>query len=135
MEITTQTKSARPLSSFRIFACLLTAVFLLTSFAETLQPFPADPSALDYDGDGVQNQNDIDDDGDGITDLVEDANTDGDNDPATNPTDTDGDGIPDYLDLDSDNDGIPDRVEAQDATAVLAPSGIDADGNGLDDAF
>jgi len=55
----------------------------------------------------------IDSDGDGILDSIEDANTDGDNNPATNPTDTDADGIPNYLDIDSDADGIPDNIEAQ----------------------
>ncbi len=49
--------------------------------------------------------------------------------------DTDGDGIPDYLDLDSDNDGIPDNVEAQSTGNYTAPSGTDADGDGLDDAY
>ena len=49
--------------------------------------------------------------------------------------DTDGDGIPDYLDLDSDNDGIPDNIEAQSTADYTAPSGTDADGDGLDDAY
>jgi gliding motility-associated-like protein len=78
---------------------------------------------------------DLDSDNDGIVDSFEDLNLDGDNDPATNPTDTDGDGIPDYLDIDSDNDGIPDNVEAQSTAGYVPPSGIDANGNGLDDAY
>ncbi|MEZ5807864.1 MAG: Ig-like domain-containing protein [Zhengella sp.] len=49
--------------------------------------------------------------------------------------DTDSDGIADYLDLDSDNDGITDNVEAQETAGYIAPSGVDADGNGLDDAY
>ncbi|MEZ4861095.1 MAG: SdrD B-like domain-containing protein [Caldilineaceae bacterium] len=50
----------------------------------------------------------LDSDGDGVPDPFEDANLDGDNNPATNPgPDTDGDGIPNYLDPDDDGDGIP----------------------------
>ncbi len=78
---------------------------------------------------------DLDTDDDGITDLVEDQNTDGDNDPFTNPNDTDADGIPDYLDIDSDDDGIPDNVEAQTTAGYIPPSGTDTNMNGLDDAY
>ncbi len=78
---------------------------------------------------------DIDRDDDGIVDSFEDLDLDGDGDPATNPTDSDGDTIPDYLDIDSDNDGIPDNVEAQTTAGYVPPSGVDADGNGLDDAY
>ncbi len=84
----------------------------------------------------VFNDNDdLDDDDDGILDTVEDANTDGDNDHTTNPTDSDGDGVANYLDLDSDNDGILDNVEGQTSAAYVPPSGVDANGNGLDDAY
>jgi len=78
---------------------------------------------------------DLDSDDDGIVDSFEDLNLDADNDPSTNPTDTDGDGFPDYLDIDSDNDGIPDNVEAQSTLDYIAPSGEDANANGLDDAY
>jgi len=78
---------------------------------------------------------DIDSDNDGIVDSFEDLNTDGDNDPSTNPTNSDGDAYPDYLDIDSDNDGIPDNVEAQTTDGYIPPSGVDANGNGLDDAY
>ncbi len=77
----------------------------------------------------------IDSDGDGILDTQEDANTDGDNNPETNPTDTDGDGVPNYLDIDSDNDGIPDNVEAQEASVYIAPTTLDTNNNGLDNAY
>lgn len=77
----------------------------------------------------------VDSDGDGILDSFEDLNLDKDGDPSTDPTDSDGDGIPDYLDIDSDNDGIPDNVEAQDTANYIAPSGVDANHNGLDDAY
>lgn len=78
---------------------------------------------------------DLDSDDDGILDSFEDLNLDGDNDPSTDPTDTDEDGIPDYLDIDSDDDGVPDNVEAQSTTGYIPPSGTDANGNGLDDAY
>lgn len=78
---------------------------------------------------------DLDSDNDGIADSFEDLNLDGDNDPTTNPTDTDGDGIPDYLDIDSDDDGIPDNIEAQTTVGYIPPSGVDANDNGIDDAY
>ena len=78
---------------------------------------------------------DLDSDNDGIVDSFEDLNLDGDNDASTDPTDSDGDGFADYLDIDSDNDGIPDNVEAQTTADYVAPSGVDANGNGLDDAY
>lgn len=78
---------------------------------------------------------DLDSDNDGIVDSFEDLNLDGDNDATTDATDTDGDGIPDYLDIDSDNDGIPDNVEAQITGNHVTHTGIDANGNGLDDGY
>lgn len=78
---------------------------------------------------------DLDADNDGIVDAFEDLNSDLDDDPTTNPTDTDGDTIPDYLDIDSDNDGIPDNIEAQITIGYIAPSLLDANENGLDDAY
>lgn len=78
---------------------------------------------------------DLDSDNDGIVDSFEDLNLDGDNDPSTDPTDSDGDGFADYLDIDSDNDGIPDNIEAQSTLGYIPPSGVDANGNGLDDAY
>jgi gliding motility-associated-like protein len=83
----------------------------------------------------ISNAADLDSDNDGILDAWEDLNTDNDNDPTTNATDSDRDGIPDYLDIDSDNDGIPDNVEAQTTADYIAPSGLDANNNGLDDAY
>ena len=49
--------------------------------------------------------------------------------------DTDDDGIFDHLDVDSDNGGVPDNIEAQNGVPFIAPSGIDSDGDGLDDAY
>jgi large repetitive protein len=117
----------------------------------------------DFDGDGVVNALDIDSDNDGITDVIEaggtDANGDGKNDTSgsilATGSDTNGDGkadsypndnadasgLPNYLDIDADDDGIPDNIEAQPTTGVIAganyvaPSGIDADNNGLDDIY
>ncbi|MDE9450754.1 Hint domain-containing protein [Aliiroseovarius sp. Z3] len=56
-------------------------------------------------------------------------------DETITPRDTDGDGIFDHLDLDSDNDGITDNVEAQTSGGYVAPTGVDSDGDGLDDAY
>ncbi|MGQ7868168.1 Ig-like domain-containing protein [Sunxiuqinia sp. sy24] len=80
---------------------------------------------LDTDCDGVPDNIDIDKDDDGIVDWVE----------GDDSVDTDGDGIPDYLDLDSDGDGIPDNIEAQEFYPYVPPSGIDENGNGLDDIY
>ncbi len=64
--------------------------------------------AIDTDGDGVPDVNDIDDDGDGIADTAEQAACT----PASATCDSDGDGLPNHLDLDSDNDGVNDAIEA-----------------------
>ena len=73
----------------------------------------------DTDIDGLPDYIDSDDDGDDIETLDEDANTDGDGNPATQPTDVDGDGIANYLDnndldgpnADPDNDGLTNAEE------------------------
>ncbi len=77
----------------------------------------------DTDGDGVPDVIDIDDDNDGIIDTVEGLD------------DADGDGIPNHLDIDSDGDGILDNKEAQWSHEYIAPSGLDANSNGLDDVY
>ncbi|WP_426358659.1 DUF4347 domain-containing protein [Pseudocolwellia sp. HL-MZ19] len=73
----------------------------------------------DYDNDGISNLLDLDDDNDGILDTVEGF------------LDSDNDGILNYLDRDSDNDGISDAFENNN----VARSGIDANLNGVDDAW
>ena len=118
----------------------------------------------DFDGDGQRDYLDLDSDGDGIVDVIEfgnglTANTstgqiDNFLDGATIngwnsaqepggipiiPVDTDGRTLPtaypNYIDLDADDDGIPDLVEAQNSTTYTAPSGLDVNNNGLDDAY
>ena len=49
--------------------------------------------------------------------------------------DSDGDGVSDHCDLDSDNDGITDNVEAQSTAGYVEPIGVDANMDGLDDAY
>ncbi len=89
------------------------------------------PTGTDTDGDGLDDAYDSDNQsvvgtGDG---------------PGTSiiPENTDLDSSPDYLDLDSDNDGEGDLIEGWDmdgdGTPEITPSGNDADGDGLDDAF
>jgi large repetitive protein len=115
----------------------------------------------DSDGDGVDDNVDLDSDNDGLTDVNEgnfrgdadgdnipdyvdidfagfvDANGDGINDNF----DFDMDGVPNAIDLDSDNDGIPDVIEfglvdADNDGTLDEGSGItDLNGNGLDDAY
>ncbi len=78
----------------------------------------------DFDRDGIPNILDIDSDNDGILDSVEgNVNSDGLG------------GRPNFIDIDSDNDGIPDNVEAQPTFGYIPPSGVDSDGDGLDDAY
>jgi hypothetical protein len=73
-------------------------------------------NALDTDDDGIPNYLDDDDDGDNVLTSAEINNSDGDNNPTTNPMNTDadlpnGDDIPDYLDKDDDGDGALTRLE------------------------
>ncbi|WP_139958720.1 T9SS type A sorting domain-containing protein [Flavicella sediminum] len=107
---------------------------------------------LDTDGDGIDDNIDIDDDNDGILDVDEsggnDPNGDSDGDKLPNYLDpdssynydTDNDGISNHIDLDSDGDGIPDNIEAQPTLSYIAPSGAgsgitDNNNNGLDDNY
>ncbi len=82
------------------------------------------PLSCDFDRDGIPNFMDIDSDNDGILDEVEGG-----------VLNSDTDGLPNFLDIDSDNDGIPDNIEAQGTFNYIAPSGVDSDGDGLDDAY
>ncbi len=71
---------------------------------------------IDTDGDGMFDDEDMDDDNDGIPDDIE----------GNGLVDTDSDGIPDSLDLDSDNDGLMDVDEAGNTAA-------DTNGDGMID--
>lgn len=84
----------------------------------------------DLDGDDIGDLDDPDADGDGILNVDEvlpgeDWKT----------ADYDNDGHPNWLDIDSDNDGIVDNIEAQGTYDYIAPSGIDKNHNGIDDAY
>ncbi len=102
-------------------------------------------AGLDQNNDGrVDDATDTD--ADGIADVVDGSPNDFGDTPATPPTDsdgdgiadaiegtgdTDGDGLADFQDPDSDNDAIPDAVEEMNQPPL---SGMDADGDGIDDA-
>ena len=49
--------------------------------------------------------------------------------------DRDGDGLRNFVDVDADADGIPDFVEAQPTGFYFFPDSLDADRNGIDQAF
>ncbi len=135
MENRAPTRTSKRLSFYLIFLTSIFVFALTTSFDKAAAGTIYDILMEDTDGDGIQDDIDMDDDGDGLTDSTEDADTDGDANPATQPTDTDADGTPDYLDLDSDGDGIADNSESQSAQNLIGTSGMDLDGNGLDDAY
>jgi len=117
---------------------------------ETANSLTARPNYIDIDSDadGIDDTREgystvgyefpsivIDSDEDGILDFWDVSTFET---PIT-PYDKDSDDIPDYIDTDSDNDGISDFIEGNDANnngaADVANSGVDANGNGLDDAF
>jgi hypothetical protein len=115
----------------------------------------------DTDGDGVDDQLDLDSDNDGLTDVVEGGGSDPDYDgivgtgsPTVDPNtgvslvggglvaaDQDGDGTPNFQDTDSDNDGVFDVEESGSGATDDSPKdGVidtvtDSNGNGLDDAL
>ncbi|MBO9682673.1 MAG: T9SS type A sorting domain-containing protein, partial [Flavisolibacter sp.] len=47
----------------------------------------------------------------------------------------DGTGRPNLYDIDSDDDGIPDNIEGQCTVCYVLPSGLDSDGDGIDDSY
>ncbi len=98
-------------------------------------------SNSDIDGDGLGDYQDLDADNDGYPDILEAGGTDSDNDGIVNNTaDTDDDGIPDNVDVDqsgtnggsgvdSDGDGIDNSFD------VTSTGGADTDGDSIDDTF
>ncbi|MBC6605859.1 T9SS type A sorting domain-containing protein [Hymenobacter sp. BT188] len=119
---------------------------------------------FDLDLDGTPNHQDADSDGDGITDALEANNyampaqyqlgsgriggavdalgmplaaqlSVGSRQTVFANADNDNDGVRNMLDLDSDNDGILDNREAQTTATYRAPSGLDFDHDGLDNAY
>lgn len=127
-----------------------------TSIDEILINLESTSTYANTDFDAVPDYLDTDSDNDGIPDALEanhsltpsqiDANgrllggVDANGVPLIanggfTPVDTDGDGIPDYLDIDSDNDGIVDVIESQPTFAYVAPTGLDHDNDGIDNAF
>ena len=76
-----------------------------------------------------------DSDGDGLWDFEEDANTDLDANPATNPgPDTDGDTFPNYLDADDDGDSVATSAENADPNGDGDPrDAVDSDRDGQPD--
>jgi len=76
----------------------------------------APPVSNDVDGDGIHNDDDLDDDNDGLLDSVEGKGDD------------DGDTTINQYDLDSDNDGITDIAEAAQLLATVLDLDLDNDG-------
>ena len=93
----------------------------------------------DADNDGLDDARDDQDSGISGTEV-----TSGTPWPLTN---TDGNGNPNYLDIDADDDGITDNVEGQSTAGFdaamnddgtggfVAPTGMDDDGDGIDNAY
>ena len=72
--------------------------------------FTIEHSFNDYDGDGLEDEFDLDDDDDCFSDLLEEQLGTNPLDAADKPADADGDCIPDVLDDDVDNDGYDDET-------------------------
>jgi len=92
--------------------------------SEWLTNFVIFPPA-DLDGDGIVNEQDLDDDGDMVSDLLDVFPLD-----ATETVDADGDGIGDNADTDDDNDGVRDEL---DAFPFNAAENNDNDNDGVGD--
>ena len=92
----------------------------------------------DWDGDGINNWEDVDDDNDGILDWLDiddNCDLDDDNDlhmlngslfrddgPNSIDTDIDGDGLSNDFDWDDDNDGISDYYDPDDGNCGIVDS-------------
>jgi hypothetical protein len=113
-------------------------------------PLVSSPTC-DFDGDGIPNQNDLDDDHDGVNDAQDaddyNPNNDNDNDGLSNTIETGGDGVFNNgvdthpLNPDSDADGIKDGTEDKnkngdyEAQTETNPLKKDSDGDGIDDGI
>ena len=149
-----QLKKTTTTSRTRLYAMSFTQCDIFEYKAPTLTILVGQ----DTDGDGLDNQMDLDADNDGIPDNIEAQPTMGyvlpnyngvpyvnidpitgiDTAYITNPIDiqdTDGDDIPDFLDLDSDNDGTPDILENGTLADSVSAIGDDDDDDGLNDVF
>ncbi|WP_188112268.1 VCBS domain-containing protein, partial [Aquimarina sp. RZ0] len=94
-----------------------------------------DPNASDTDNNGIIDTAGVVNVGaNGIPNEV-DSDDDALNATATIPINSFGTDAPDYLDIDADDDGIVDNIEAQTTLGYQAPSGIDTDGDGVDDQY
>ncbi len=95
----------------------------------------------DPDNDAIVGAGAITDvDGDGVHDGVDDVDGGHAAQEVTTGTplalpNSDSTGRADWRDIDADDDGIPDNVEAQATASYRPPRGVDADGDGLDDAY
>ncbi|MEN8169254.1 MAG: JDVT-CTERM domain-containing protein [Pseudomonadota bacterium] len=98
---------------------------------------------VDTDGDGTDDQRDLDSDGDGNNDIIEAGGIDSDDDGKVDGfTDSDGDGFDDGLSVtplplpDGDGDGIPDFQDADDTDndGIQDYLDLDDDNDGIPDA-
>ncbi len=105
----------------------------------------------DFDGDGIPNQNDLDDDNDGVPDAQDaekyNPHNDSDNDGLSNIIETGGDGVFNNgidthpLNPDTDGDGIKDGTEDKNKNGIYEPATEtsplkkDSDGDGIDDGI
>lgn len=89
---------------------------------------PGEPmSMIDADLDGVADAVDNVDGGSGAGEYTGGT-------PWSLPN-SDAFGNTDYIDIDADDDGITDNAEAQSTDGYSPPSGVDSDGDGIDDAY
>ncbi len=140
-----QAKKSNSSNTTRLYAMSFTQCDIFSYKAPILTIL----NGQDTDGDGINNDLDLDSDNDGIPDNIEAQPTVGYITPNSvfDPvsgvdtayttgltiTDTDGDNVPDFLDLDADNDGTPDIQENGMANTITTPT--DSDLDGLDDIF
>ena len=107
-----------------------------SEFSSNIDPTDPDqpgPAPLDTDSDGIANNCDSDDDNDGISDILEDTNTNGIVDAGETDsliTDSDGDGITDGIE-DANQNGV---VDAGETNPRLTDSDGDSINDGIEDA-